>query len=243
MFWFKPSKIHVDCFTKHEKIAVVNPIKKAHHFVPDWWKKLETSMSMLTPQGMTVQKPTMKTCYGFMELYRTGLIIPMWTDFSIEVHGDSYRYVTAMVDAGFEGEDFITSHSPSQHGNHFENRLNIKIQSPWQLREKTGVKFLYSPCLWITGQKFPKVHFLNGILDFKYQAGTHVQTFFPTEEDQYRVDFESGTPLVQLIPLSEKRVVPHIHVVDKVEYEKFKTVSAHHKFFGSYLDLIKRVGK
>lgn len=241
MFWFKPKKIHVDCFTKHEKIAKANPIKKAHHFVPDWWKKLDNVVYSKNPNGMAIPNATMKSCAGFIDLYRSGLIMPMWCDFLIEVHGDSYRYQIAIADAGFKTDQPVVIHQSFQNGNHYENKINIKIHSPWQLREKTGVKFLYTPCTWETVKKIPKVGILNGILDFKYQHGTNVQTFFPSEVDQYRVEIDAGMPLVQIIPLSEKRVVPHIHVIDEIEFERFKSASATHKFSGGYLDFVKKM--
>lgn len=239
MFWFKPRKIHVDCFVKNETIATVNPIQKAHHFVPDWWKKLDNFVFNINSYGMKVPRPTMKKCAGFVDLYRTGLIVPMWCDLSIEVHGENYRYHSAIPDLNSGNESAVISHPTFQHNNSFDGLVNIKIVSPWVIRENTGVKFLYAPCTWSTVKKFPKVQFLSGILDFKNQFEAHIQSFVPSEQDQYRIDIEAGTPLMHIIPLSEKKVIPHIHFVDKVEFEKLKTFGSSYKFVGSYINRVR----
>lgn len=239
MFWFKPRKIHVDCFTKVETIAQVNPIRKAHHFVPDWWKKLDNTFPSTNSHGLVTHRGTMKHCTGFIELHKRGLIIPMWSDLVIEVLNGSYRYEMALDDYG-NGGQAVAWHNPEQHGNSYNNMINLKIGSPWKLREKTGIDFLYTSYTWETAKTLPKMQFLNGILNFKHQASTNIQTMLPVENQQSRMEIEAGVPIMQLIPLSDKKIEPHIHVLSVAEFEKFKHVEATFKFQRSYLTKIKQ---
>lgn len=241
MFWFKPRKIHVDCFTKVETIAQVNPIRKAHHFVPDWWKKLDNTFPVTNQHGLVVQKGTMKHCIGFIELHKRGLIMPMWSDLVMEVINGNYRYQMALEDYGLNGGMSILWHNAEQHGNHYNDKISLKITSPWKLREKTGVDFLYTPYTWATAKTLPKIQFLNGMLNFKHQASTHIQGFLPIEDQQCRMEIEAGEPLMQLIPLSDKKIEPHIHVVTDAEFEKFKYLEATFKFQRSHITKIKQL--
>lgn len=239
MFWFKSSKIHVDCFTKNPTFAELNPIQKSHYFVPDWWKNLEGSTVRKNNHGTFISTPTMKTCPGFMDLYRVGLTIPMWSDFTMQINNGQYSYTSALSDQEFGTDLAVVSHPASQYGNNFKNKLNIKIKCPWMIKEKTGVKFLFTGSTWSVVENIPKIHILNGVLEFKYQSAVHIQSFFPVEKDAYIINIPSGTPLVQLIPISDKQVVPHIHVISETELNKLKNAAAKHKFIGSYLDKVK----
>ena len=236
MFFFKPKSIHIDCFTSSENVATYNPIRRAIHFIPEWWKKLDkTYMELDLPSAIEIESPTMKTCVGFVELYRHGLIIPLWSDLALEVINREYRYKFAIRKGN------IGNHSPKQHGDSFNNHLHMKITSPWLLKEKTGVKFLYKGCTWTLLNEAPKITVLDGVLNFKHQISTNINCMAAVEPTPYKYTLQAGMPFTQLIPLSDKPVVPHIHVLNEEEYRRMDSAGDHFKFKDAYASKKKAV--
>ena len=56
-------------------------INYATKFMPDWFKK--TPNEVLLKNGDTVG--SIKNCHGLTEMYRTAIVIPCWTDFTLEI--------------------------------------------------------------------------------------------------------------------------------------------------------------
>jgi hypothetical protein len=235
MFLIKRKKIHVDCFTIDSGFAEHNAIKKAQYYVPSWWKKLNGSCPVKENNGVVIDRATMKTCSGFLDLYQQGLIIPMWADTVIYLTEEGYSYNSALSLVDLP----IDTHNSYQYGDNFKNHIHIKIISPWLLKEKTGVNFLFTGCVWTTTRVIPKVAVLNGVINYKHQYSTHINTFFLLEGLPYQTKIEAGTPIAQIIPISEKLVEPHIHVVSETEYNKLNNYQRAFKFKNSYLTRLK----
>lgn len=214
MFLFKNRKIHVDCFTNIGIYATDNPIQKASEFIPNWWKNLKATVDLKDSNGIVIPAPTMKSCMGFIDLYRSGFIIPMWSDlyFKIENNNFSYQFSSKMGS--------IAHHSPFQYNYAYKHLVHFKIEVPWFFKEKTGVKFSVSSCIWTMLEKMPKISLLSGVVDFKYQPSCNINGFSSLENQPYQYNIEAGTPMLHLIPFSEKEVVPHIHTLSIEEYQK-----------------------
>jgi hypothetical protein len=229
MFWFKRNKIYLDCFTDKGSVAQDTPIKKASHFVPAWWKNLESSRPVTNnATGMEYQTTTMRGCAGFMELYKHGVMLPMWSDLQLEISEQNYRYQ-------FAGEGhLISSHASAEHGNSYPDKVHLKFVAPWFVKEKTGVNFLLSACTWTTARLFPDITILPGIVNFKHQPAVNINMFANLKKDPYTMFVEIGTPLLHILPLSEKTVVPKIHVVSEQEFKNIYNANSHNKFTMSY---------
>lgn len=228
MFFFKNKKIHIDCFTNHGCVASDTPIQKVSNFIPDWWRNIPKSTNELD-NGVTVPVRSMKGCIGFIDLFKCGIVIPLWSDCNIKVFQNKLSYVFALNTG-------LVTHPSAQYNNQFSSFLHMKLSSPWLFREKTGVNFFWSGFHWVTLEKYPKFTILNGVVNFKKQNTTSVNIFASTENAPYQYDMKAGMPLVHLIPISEKEVEPHIHVVDDLEFEKLrKDRSSYNRFSNSYL--------
>jgi hypothetical protein len=228
MFFFKKPKLFVDAFTKVPGIEQFYPIAPARKFFPDWWKQLPKSHIWKDSNGIDIEQSTLKRCDGFVELYKNGIVIPLWSDIALRTGAEGqWAYHSSQKDT------ILESHPKEQYGDEFNNYSHIKIVSPWFLSEKTGCNFYYAPATWNLTAHYSDFILPPGIINFKYQGSVHVNTFFHKVDKQ--ILLEAGTPLVQLIPLSDKEVVVKCHTLSQDEYSKkveSKTYAA--KFMSKY---------
>jgi hypothetical protein len=223
MFFTKRKAIHVDCFTDRKFVFDTAKPDRAGKFYPDWWKKLPRTNTV-----SHVDRATMKHCRGFLDLYSTGFIMPLWSDFNVHFGSDgSYQWEYA------DGVSVAELHPQWQRGSFAEDMPNMKLLSPWRFKEKTGVKFFNAQCFWNDGP-VNQYHVVPGVIDFKYQNAPHANMLFNTGGEEKNFFMPFGTPLVHYIPVSEKPVVLHHHLVDSQEFQHIKEEHAPIKFVNKY---------
>lgn len=242
-FSFKPKTIVIDCFTTDSMIYELYPIKKSVYFYPDWWKNLPKTVNqksalnakefLVTPAG------TMKYCDGFINLFNSGFIIPLWSDVAIKssLNGISYRFSTA------NEESKIITHPQHQHGKlYFEEYNHGKIECPWYVREKTGVKFHFIQPMWNQIQYLNDIHILPGTVDYKHNHRCHINALFA--KNSKNILLSAGTPIAQILPLSENKIEIKNHIVSQEEYLNLSRCKLNqHAFVASSLKAKKIVEK
>ena len=225
--FIKKSKIHLDCFTVISDLPDMFPILHAADRIPSFWKNLPS-----TVEHEGVQRGTMKTCPGVSELYRTGIIIQNWCDIVIDVeNGLKWQFGNA------------DSHNTKQWGNDaLKLHYHLKLLSPWRIKEKTGINFLYTNTFWHDDQNRMTVP--NGMVEFKYQHTSSVNMLIPKNLFPAKTIIPAGKELAQLIPLTDKSVDFKMHAVDEQEFRKL--VFPEFSLNGSYFKrkkLLKAAGK
>ena len=176
----------------------------------------------------------MKLCFGFVELYKRGVIIPHWTDLMIKVKKEGYQYVYA---AG----DEPGSHGPQQYNNAFKDYHNIKLLSPWILKEKSGLSFLEMGAVWNNDDL--NLLFLPGINRFDIHSQTNINVMLPIKEQEYTITIPIGRPLAHIIPLTQDVDIEYRnHLVTEAELLKYK-YGNQKSSFGSSFSLIKHLNK
>lgn len=225
-FFFKRKKIVVDCFNTSKTTIEIAPIEKAVNFYPDWWKKIPDSFYEANNDGVKLQIPTIKRCVAFTDLYKNGFIMPLWTDMIIETVTNNYVWAFA------DERTIIQSHDSKQFGNQFPDFMHIKIRSPWKIREKTGIEFLWMEPIWNNIKGLNKFYVLPGVLNYKYQHATEVNMFIPNCEN--KIDMKTGNPLVHLVPLTEKDVELRHHLIDEKEIEDLYDAERRLHFINNY---------
>lgn len=224
MFLFKRKKIVVDAFIASKPIYDLFPLEKSSSFYPDWWKNLPSSFEAISQNSPTVEYPTIKRCDGFLSLYKSGFVLPLWSDLIIETdQDDSWRYVSS------DSQLTITTHDRIAYGDEFKNHMHFKIMSPWVVTEKTGVNFIITNSWWNNVNQ--PIVVPNGVLEYKYQSACHVNFFVPKQRQ--RISLSAGTPIAQLIPLSEHDVEIKCHLIGNEEYDKMYSVGVYQNSFMS----------
>lgn len=236
MFWFKRKKLVVDCFTDKGHAYELAPIQPAIKFIPSWWKALPKTFPSLG--NRMSPDPTMKSCAGFIEQYKQGIIMPLWTDGLIDIGPegtDGYRWEMA------DGVTEITSHPEEQRGTYLPNSKyqHLKIVSPWLVQTKEDVYWQYMQPMYNFNQP-DHIIGLPGVMNFKYQQQTHINLIFTRIKDKViRHALRRGQPMTHLIPFTERELDLRLHLVDKAEIERINACSYHSTFYRSYQKMVK----
>ena len=193
------------------------PVVKSSKAIPDWWKEIEPyDVNNRNPELMTVRE-----CYGFIELYRHGVIVENWCDLTIKTFNDEYLY-------WYSGGNAPEFHERRQWGNAFPNHHHLKLNNPWVMREKTGINFMWVGAEWSL-DKF-EIKVLPGMVRFDIVTGMNVNMMFPKREGEFTIPV--GTPLGQLIPLTDKKLRVENHLVTYEEYKQHLMTSMGVSFYG-----------
>jgi hypothetical protein len=210
MIFIKSKKIVLDCFTVNTHAYNLHPIQSAINHYPSWWEK--------TPRYFLkdnfIPHSTIKGCTGLIDYYKQGFIMPLWTDISIDIKDKGYRWQCA------DQQTQIDIHPPQE----FDQYINssdyghIKIGSSWTLKSKSDINWLFTKPYW-NFQPIENYSIPVGVLNFKYQHSSNIQLLLSLKENSQFI-LKAGTPLVHLIPLTDKKVSIKTHLVSLEEYKK-----------------------
>ena len=216
MFFFRKKSIVIDCFTAISGAMEYAKPKNAAEFIPQWWKDLPKTY---VNDNSFYPIPTMRSCSGLIDLYKRGIIMPAWCDFAIEVGQkgtDVYKW-------RFSDNHYIaTFHEAQQIDKNFNvnEYAHIKLMSPWCFRTADEIYFSSQSPTWNMLYNF-NYKILNGVLEFKNQTSTHVNMLFKRKNENYIENIKYKTPLVHLVPLSDKKIKLKHHLVSESEFNSF----------------------
>jgi len=236
MFFFRRSKVVVDCFINLPPVYELFKIDHAHRFVPQGWKSLplynEMKPNTNPASKITIPVSTIKRCVGLTNLFTTGFILPSWTDVNIEM----------MADGRFNIYDPMNVQKADPHPDWmwwselYKGYSHLKLYSPWLIREKSGINFSWQQCDWHNTERLSNFHVLSGVIDYKAQHNTHVNVFMKKNSS---VKIQAGEPLAQMIPLTDKDVELRNHLIDDTEYNKIaNSFTSKFMWFGQHRALL-----
>lgn len=219
-FFHRTPVIDIDCFTCNNDAYKFTPVVQAVKARPSWFndiakpKKTNTDFQhyILDDNGMInfntdFTNRTLRSCFGFTELYKKGFIIENWCDlaFNVERTGISYHYSN--------GEDLIM-HKDIQTAPGFQNHHIVKLSSPWIIQCKEDISFLEMGAEWSL-ENFD-FHILPGVVNFHYQTSSNIfLTIRKGVKNQFQIPM--GLPLAHFIPLTDKKIRIHNHIVTDQE--------------------------
>ena len=233
-FFFKKKKIVVDCFTADATVYNLWFPEPAVNYFPDWWKTLDPYTEIVTKVGL--QKiGTIKKCNGFIDLYKTGFILPLWSELVIKTDNLGQIF-HEFSDPTHTAE----THPQTQYNTReFDKYIHLKLLSPWLFKEKTGVQFSWTEPIWNNISKLTEKHILPANVNYKYQHGTNVNILFPRRDKQIRLN--AGDPLVHILPLTEHEIEIKTHLVTGEELHKLGWTSQPSSFTNKYRVNKKRI--
>jgi hypothetical protein len=209
-FFHRRKKIVVDCFTSDQTAYHYAPIVRATKLFPDWWQ----NMPLSDPNSIDfIASANMKRCWGFVELYKRSIMLPLWSDYHFKISKDRYEWSKPMQIPALQCG--VQEHNKLQYGNSFDDYHHAKLISPWNFREKRGINFIMTGALWHMENYDFKI--MPGILEFKCQSHTNVNIFLAKKQMPYVVFLSIAKPLVYLTPLSEDKIVIKNHLVSENE--------------------------
>jgi len=236
-FFIKPSVIHLDCFTQDERVHKFYPVAPATQFIPEWWRQLPKTYKS---KEMWWGSATMKSCPGFTEYYRNSITIPMWSDVIIEVFGQDQGYRWQFADH----KTHAVPHDEAQFKNFIDLKdyAQIKINNPWYFKTKKSVKWMWNFPIWNYSTP-DSIMLLPGVTDFRYSYTTNLNLVVNKSKER-QIVINEGIPIVNFIPLSDKRVKIHNHLISSTEYSNFtSSINLDARFLNSYRKNIQDIDK
>jgi len=205
LFFIKPSVIHLDCFTNRPDVYEYFPVNHTAKFLPSWWKNLP---AVIDNKNVPYIEPTMRSCVGFNLFHQHGITIPLWSDFSfLKFDNGAYQYDFSDSRTQVETHDF------SQMQGYLDpnDYVHLKIISPWIFSTKKYIKWAWVQNTWNLPE-LSQIFVPPAVMDFKHNNFTHINMFVnigTMKSNKFLI--ESGTSMVNLIPLTDKKVKIHNH--------------------------------
>ena len=217
----KSKKIVVDCFTTSASVYEFSKPDYTTKFLPDWWKELPK-----TYDEFPSLRPTMKSCPGFIDLYKLGFTLPLWTDLNIKFN-DDHTFDWQFADGCTPCDD----HNTDQMTNFvdFAKYSHIKIRSPWIIQEKEGILFHASHPFWNTLPLAEDYMVATGVLDFKHQAQTNINMFLRSSAN--RISIKHGCPMINYFPMDNRMIELKHHLISEEEFLKINSYGTRISFF------------
>lgn len=202
--------IVVDCFTAEQSSYDLFKLTPAMDRVPDWWKKTPATY----PDSGVMPGRTLKSCDGFVNLYKRGFILPMWSDLAIEIQNDGYRWQYSDMKSNADvhpTQQWATYVSDTVYG-------HIKLQSHWRMKSSTSLDWLYTSPSW-SYKPNSGWTVVSGVVNYKYSREVNVNLFLDKTKNR-TIILNVDTPLVHMIPLTDRRVDLRHHLVTHEEYSR-----------------------
>lgn len=230
MFLFKPKTIVVDCFTAEQSAYDWFPITPAKSHIPQWWKDTDSTYD----RGGVIADNTIKKCDGFINLYNKGFILPLWSDLAIDKQEKGFRWQYS------DGKSVANTHDPRQWNTYVSEQdyFHIKLSAPWRMKSKNSMDWLYTAPAW---NYKPDVGWtiVTGVIDYKYSSEVNVNILIDRKSIG-TILLNADSPLVHMIPLTDKKVIIKSHIVTKEEYERYAMPTIK---FSKYIPLMKQLEK
>ena len=162
-------------------------------------------------------------------------MFPAWMQLKIKTF-DRPDY--AEIQTYPEGSPVIP-HDPQDYAHHKPNMFHGKVMSPWQIRDTSGTKWLWTSPQWHMTNPI-EYWTVPAISEFKYQHATITNLMVPFNTELY---IEPGDPWLHLLPLTEKKIKLKTHLVSTEELNKMNSLMMGVGSYARFMNRMKRKGK
>jgi hypothetical protein len=194
--------------------------RSAKDFYPEWYKnlpKIDSSSHNITP--------TLKSCYGFMQLYKKSFIIPLWADLKIETIDNDFKNmlnyddnsVDRIKDKRIQVSFCSDNHHLQMHDKiQYKNLLNhdkhtiVKLETPWRAYCSEDIDFHCTNAFYNNADYMDIFTVVPGMMSFKFQYNMNIFICANKNKDPTVLNF--GMPLAMLTPLTDRpiKIIYHL---------------------------------
>lgn len=232
----------INAYTYREEILRHAHIESASKFLPDWWKELSPEPTLKLDEKTPSYYKNMRHCAGFLDLYRHGFMVPLWSDLLVELGEKGSPWLSWQFS---DEESDAVVHQAHQRGSFLDEKKyqHLKLQTPWILDCKEDIDWIVAPPSWNISEPDDMI-VPTGIVNFKYQRQINANMFMRRGDTNRVVHLEFGQPLLQMIPLTERKVIMNHHLIGAEKWKNMKQGGMYSaKFIGSYYKLKDRITK
>lgn len=203
--------VELIAYTDNPALADLFPILPAIQKMPAYYKSLKVSYKKgeSAVENSLDYASTIRRCVGINQFNMDGYVVPLWSDYSILVNE---RGGVSCVGAGGNKADV---HAPEQAMGALDPFFVVKLQSPWLLSCKEDVKFMYLANFY--GANADNWNIPPGVVDYHNQTSTNIFVLVNKHQTPKEILLKAGTPLVRIMPMTERKVNFRIEVVDNLE--------------------------
>jgi hypothetical protein len=213
-------------FSTINGVADAFPIQPARNFKFNWVDSVREDFKSQNERIKREKVNHLARCPGVNEIMNIGYIIPMPWDITIETDGDLLNFGWSIPSKDIQDifdSPVITAHHPNGVAKGLPIKPNamesiIKLNTPWHAIVPEGVKFLMIPIPYPDTFEFENV---SGVLDVSISSEINFQLRWYVTEGIHTI--KAGTPMVQLIPMTEEKFdleVRNVDENDKIWLEK-----------------------
>ena len=197
LFLFKEKPIEITAIVPPDySLALeITPIKLARECFPSWWKN--TPSSKFNWDIFNSDK-TVKSCPGIGLSLQRGFILQQWSDLAIETKGDEWRWNYSDV------RSRVNYHGSTQAPGFYSDHHIFKISSPWRIITPVDI-FVQFP-LYMFENPPPYVTPGGFIPPIKNTCSSNIFLMIKKSEQVLQHIIKQGTPLLQIIPFTDKKV-------------------------------------
>lgn len=212
-------------FTTVPGMEEAYPIIEAKDYKPNWVEGAKKMYLKKLEKAQGTHFVDVYRCPGIFDLMSTGYIVPMPWDIMIETNGDMEDFKWTIPSAGLEekyGGNLVSGHMANDIAAPFPPRPGclrsiLKFNTPWHIIAPPGVKFMAIPIPY--GDDFEFEHNM-GILDPSLSTEINPQVWWKVLNGRYLI--KAGTPMLQLVPMTDEKFKMEVVVGDQKAYSWLK---------------------
>jgi hypothetical protein len=219
---FRSKKLIIKAYTYSSVAYESYALAQAHSFYPEWCRKLSA----------------VETCAGIVDMYKHGIVLPLWSDLQIKVaeHGHWYG---AFSDGTIKQPLSHARYQIGEDNSEFSNYILVRLNAPWLLVDvnNTGISFLETGCFWNNISIQHTFEVCPGILNFKHQHSLNIVALLSKAPGEFLIT--ANTPMSQVVPLSERPLELQVELIKKDAWEQLNNKHADASFYNKYERLKK----
>lgn len=216
-FFHRTSVLNVDCFTSNQSVLKTTPIVPSYKARPEWMDHVpKTKHGYTYNQNGQLTNNTfrsVRSCIGFLDLYKRGFILESWADICVDAKDGKFAY------------HWTTGPAPTippgvMYNPGFIKYDMIKFSSPWLIQTKERIPFICFGTDW--SLENIEARLIPGSITFADVSYTNVFMAFKKTlpGEHYQIRIPMGEPLMQFVPLTEKKIKIHNHLISDKEMEQ-----------------------
>jgi len=198
------AKSNIEFFTEHEALLEFGPVP-AKRALPDWFKRMPVAKDLPASQGrfpfglsasvrLSNVNATIRRCPGLISYLSEGYLLPLWSDFLVQVRRDTVYCVGSNETAHISPHSKATQYETMPLGEEFIPD-SIKFTNPWKVRTPPGWSVLLSQPFYHFEERF---QVLTGVVDSDVYHHIHVNTLFRRGDADHKLNM--GQPFVHIMP-------------------------------------------